>query len=868
VTNPRSFTLDSFQQRAAAALDEGSSVLVAAPTGAGKTVVAEHAIAIALAEGGRAFYTTPIKALSNQKYRDLIDTYGAERVGLLTGDHAVNADASVVVMTTEVLRNMLYAASPALRGLTHVVLDEVHFLQDAYRGPVWEEVIIHLDPSVRLVCLSATVSNADELAAWLTSVRGPTVSVVEHQRPVELVNLFAVDDRQGDRLTIVPVLRNGQPNPEGARYDERGRAGTGGGPRRRYATPRRLDIIDELQRRDLLPVIYFIFSRNACDDAARVCLEGGVRLTTPSDRARITEIVAEHTSALSDGDLLALDHATWFAALLAGVAAHHAGMVPPFKEAVEACFVEGLVKVVFATETLALGINMPARTVVIEKLTKYNGDHHEFLTPAQFTQLTGRAGRRGIDPIGHAVSLWSPFVPFADVATLAASRDFELRSSFRPTYNMAVHLVERHQPSEAHRLLNQSFAQFQSDRSVVTLESRRRRHAAAVAELEAAASCDRGDAAEYAALIESSKRQRTAQAVGVNADLVAAMSALRPGDVIGLPGKGGGGLGAVLSISHRRGGAVRIRVLSEQRRVLNLGESSFLSAPNLVGRLVLPTPFAPHNSRFQRTVADLLIDGEFTEVRPTAPTPSASVDAPRRSRRAEDHPVHECPERDRHLQALRRLGRARASLADGERRISEHTETLARTFDRVLQLLEAWEYLQGWELTERGRRLGRIFHESDLLVAEAVSLGLFDDLDPPSVAALASCFTYEHRSRLPAAPPWFPSSTVRHRVAQIDELARELTADEHRLRLDITRLPDAGFMAVAHGWASGEALADVLDEAVFSGGDFVRNVRVLIDLLGQLAMAAERSDTATAARSAAESLFRGVVAASSAVREP
>ncbi|MEO9224171.1 MAG: DEAD/DEAH box helicase, partial [Acidimicrobiales bacterium] len=385
------FPLDRFQRDAIAAIDAGRSVLVAAPTGSGKTVVAEHAIATALRTGQKVFYTTPIKALSNQKFADLSAALGAERVGLLTGDNAIRGDAPVVVMTTEVLRNMIYAASPALDNLAFVVLDEVHYLQDTYRGPVWEEVIIHAPPGVRLVCLSATISNAEDLAAWITTVRDRTDVITEWRRPVELHNDYVVADRLADGLQQMPTLVDGRPNPHGAQYDSdtlRGPRNAGRRPRRRYRTPRRLDVVEHLDDRDLLPAIVFIFSRNGCDEAARTVVDAGVRLTSSDERGRIRALVEARTAHLTDDDLDVLDYDRWLHGLEQGIAAHHAGMVPAFKEAVEACFVQGLVKVVFATETLALGINMPARSVVIENLTKFTGESHEFLTPAEYTQLT------------------------------------------------------------------------------------------------------------------------------------------------------------------------------------------------------------------------------------------------------------------------------------------------------------------------------------------------------------------------------------------------------------------------------------------------------------------------------------------------
>ncbi len=408
-------------------------------------------------------------------------------MGLLTGDNSINADAPVVVMTTEVLRNMIYGRSPALHGLGVVVLDEVHFLQDTYRGPVWEEVIIHLPPAVRLVCLSATVSNAEELAAWMTTVRGPTAAVIEERRPVSLESLYLIGDRTAERLHLLPTLVDGRPNPEAHRLDSEAVRGVRG-PRRTQArrklyTPARLEVLDRLEEASMLPAITFIFSRNGCDEAARSVTAAGVRLTTGAERDRIREIVDEHVAALDERDLAVLGYGPFLAGLEAGVAAHHAGMIPPFKEAVEACFTEGLVKMVYATETLAVGINMPARTVVIEKLSKFTGDHHEFLTPGDYTQLTGRAGRRGIDERGFAIVLWSPFVPFDQVSALASSRSYQLSSAFRPTYNMTANLVRSYTQDEAHHLLNLSFAQYQADRHVVRMEARLERREAQLAEL-------------------------------------------------------------------------------------------------------------------------------------------------------------------------------------------------------------------------------------------------------------------------------------------------------------------------------------------------------------------------------------------------
>ncbi|HUF85079.1 MAG TPA: DEAD/DEAH box helicase, partial [Acidimicrobiia bacterium] len=608
----RGFPLDPFQVRALEALDAGESVLVAAPTGSGKTVVAEYAVELAIADGAKAFYTTPLKALSNQKFGDLARAHGAGRVGLLTGDNAINGEAPIVVMTTEVLRNMIYAGSPTLAGLRYVILDEVHYLQNPYRGAVCEEVIIHLAPDVDLVCLSATVSNAEEFAEWIQTVRGETRAIIEERRPVELEHLYLVGERGSEELHLLPtfVVREGvpgergepRPNPEAARLDappvRRGR----GRPSRRLRTPGRVETVERLAEEQMLPAIDFVFSRAGCDQAVEQCLAGGMRLTEAADRVEIARIADAHTAGLAPEDLAVLGYDSWRAGLEAGVAAHHAGMVPPMKEAVEEAFAAGLVRMVFATETLSLGINMPARSVVIEKLSKFTGERHEFLTPGEYTQLTGRAGRRGIDERGYAVVCWSPFVPFDQVAGLASRRTYALTSSFRPTYNMAANLVRRYPSDVAHHLLNLSFAQFHADRAVVSLERQLERNRELLARHRASAARGPGDLAEYrrlAAEVESARRAR-----GAGRRISAALEALRPGDVV--VARGRRGRVAVVGHDHRRGGTTRILAVTTGAELVRLGADDFAAPPAPVATIELPTPYAPRKPRFRRTVADRL----------------------------------------------------------------------------------------------------------------------------------------------------------------------------------------------------------------------------------------------------------------------
>lgn len=504
------FPLDDFQEQACLALEAGAGVLVAAPTGAGKTIVGEFAIHLALSKGQKVFYTTPIKALSNQKFAELTARYGKDRVGLLTGDSNNNSEAQIVVMTTEVLRNMIYATSTTLMDLGYVVMDEVHYLADRFRGAVWEEVILHLPKDVKVVSLSATVSNAEEFGAWLAEVRGNTEIIVSEIRPVplhqhvmfgdELLELFETGSLQ---MRVNPELL--QKHQARQRAPHRGpknnsRSNYRGQPDRRFPRLEKSDVVGLLDRAELLPAIFFIFSRVGCEASVSACRRAGVRLTTHEEANEIRKIAEARCGSIADEDLDTLGYFDWLSSLERGYAAHHAGMLPAFKEVVEELFLRKLVRVVFATETLALGINMPARTVVLERLDKFNGEAKVSITAGEYTQLTGRAGRRGIDTEGHAVILWGQQLDPNMVAGLASKRTYPLNSSFRPTYNMAVNLISAFGAQRASKMLERSFAQFQADRSVVGLAQVIAEKQTSLENYEEALQCHLGDFIEYSGL--------------------------------------------------------------------------------------------------------------------------------------------------------------------------------------------------------------------------------------------------------------------------------------------------------------------------------------------------------------------------------
>jgi ATP-dependent RNA helicase HelY len=782
------FDLDPFQIEGCHALEEGRSVLVAAPTGAGKTIVGEFAVHLAMTTTrDKVFYTTPIKALSNQKFHELGEVYGADQVGLLTGDTNINGNARIVVMTTEVLRNMLYADSPALNELRFVIMDEVHYLADRFRGAVWEEVLIHLPSSVKLVSLSATVSNAEEFGDWLQEVRGDTEVVVSEVRPVpldqhvylrgELVPLF---DSHKTSTVNRDLLRQRQGGGGGDRGGHGGRSGGRGGrgggqyghrpPASRPARVDRAHVVDLLDRNNLLPAIFFIFSRVGCEAAVQQVRRSGLRLTTAEERDEIRAIVDDRCRTLRDEDLAVLGYWEWRDNLERGIAAHHAGMLPAFKEVVEELFQRKLVKAVFATETLALGINMPARTVVLEKLEKFNGEARVPITPGEYTQLTGRAGRRGIDVEGHAVILWHDSLDAEAVASLASKRTYPLNSSFRPTYNMAVNLIDQFGRARARQILESSFAQFQADRAVVGLARRVHEQETSLEGYTKSMTCHLGDFAEY--------------------------SGMR-------------------------------RELSDLEKL---------------NRRDVTASRATHDARL----------AQITSLR----------------KRLSRHACDKCPDREQHARWAERYWKLRRETDKLRRQIDTRTGTVARIFDRVLDVLRSLDYVRVDEhgeatLTDAGRTMRRIYGERDLLVAESLRLGLWDDLDAASLAALASCMVYEPRRDDGVGEHGIPRGKFRAALEATGDLWARLDDLERDSRLPGSEPLAPGLARAMQSWSRGATLDRVLSEADMAAGDFVRVTKQTIDLLDQLSIVGD-GELGRTARQALESVRRGIVAYSTA----
>ena len=901
------FPLDDFQQSACRSVESGRAVLVAAPTGAGKTVVGEFGIYLALRKRLKAFYTTPIKALSNQKYHDFVREYGEETVGLLTGDTSINAEAPVLVMTTEVLRNMLYADSPALEGLGYVILDEVHYLADRFRGAVWEEAIIHLPEHVTVISLSATVSNVEEFGAWLDTVRGGTDVIVSEHRPVplwqhmlvgnQIVDLFTPDPEEkrasGARratkrprkdadehtapagMRLNPQLKQLRPG-YGADRGYRGR----GGKRERFRRTRkhhstaqtfenssrtphaaqdnplrphrisRPEMVRTLDKAGLLPAICFIFSRAGCDGAVTQCIDADLMLTTDEQQRTIRAYIAEATAHLDPRDLNTLGYYEWREGLLRGIAAHHAGMLPLFKETVETLFTTGLIKLVFATETLALGINMPARTVILEKLTKYNGETHVDITPGEYTQLTGRAGRRGIDIEGHAVIAWRPNTTAAHVASLASTRTYPLNSSFRPTYNMAANLIAAYGAERTRKILESSFAQFQADKSVVGVAARVRKNENALAGYHESMRCHLGDFAEYFALRRDisaleKKAEKTNQR-HARTQAHQSIQELLPGDIIHIPTGRLHGY-AVVTTRAESNTDPRIGILTEDAHTRTATPRDFEGIIDPVSRIKLPKRLTLKTPKERRDTASrmrqALIDHKpprETKHRTITERPNGLQEQLETLRtKMRNHPCHGCSERETHARWAERWYKLNSDTDGLRRQIARRTNTIAHVFNRIAQLLTSYGYVNRatdgeLTLTSTGQSLRRIYGDKDLLTCLCLEAGFLNTLDPAAIAATIAALTYQGKRDTIEHLPRYPHPSLRESITTINRELARLNASEEEHKLPQTPACDFGLVEPIYAWARGAHLAKALENTDLTAGDFVRWAKQVIDSLDQI----------------------------------
>ena len=863
-----SFTPDPFQIQALDAVEAGSSVLVAAPTGAGKTIVGQFGAYVALEQGMRAFYTTPIKALSNQKYLELCDLFGAANVGLATGDTSVNSGAPIVVMTTEVARNMIYAGAP-LRDLGVVILDEVHYLADKMRGPVWEEVIIHLPAHVAIIALSATVSNAEEFGAWIREVRSTCEIIVSEKRPVPLYQHMIVGE---DIFDLYAPTGKGKLNPElvAATRDFGMRGGRGSRSWNREVRVRRESrpsTLISLDRGRLLPAITFIFSRAGCEDAVRQILSTRITLTTRSEAAEIESYVDEVIALLPPEDAIVLGAEAWKRGLMRGIAAHHAGMLPLMKESVEHLFSRGLVKMVYATETLALGINMPARTVVIESLTKWNGSAHVSLSAGEYTQLSGRAGRRGIDTEGHAVVSHRGGVAPEEVAALASKRTYPLISAFTPTYNMVVNLLARSTRAQTRKVLESSFAQYQADSAVVALASR-------LTELEAQRdataedlSCSHGDIREYLTLRDqlgqAEKSGARARKREARDELRRLLSGVRPGDVLALTRGRKTRLCVVGAKATSASGRVEVSVIGEDATWRALAPEDVRGAIAVVGHMSIPGGSALRRTKERTRIAGELRSGAAKGIY-EVPAESTQAFDPISALRAamRQHPVHRCPHREEHARAGAQWARLEREINRLRSSIDSQTGSVAAQFDRVCAVLERLGFLAGDEVTDAGQRLRRIFGERDLVIAMSLDEGAWDGLDECELASMVSALVYDSRSEDDAQElaPSGVGTRLRTAWEECMGTLERVHRAEKRYGCDPTPGLDGALMAATLAWAHGSTLATAIEGTPIQPGDFVRWMRQVMDCLGQIASASDSSILARRAEGAKERIGRGIVA--------
>jgi ATP-dependent RNA helicase HelY len=617
----------------------------------------------------------------------------------------------------------------------------------------------------------------------------------------------------------------------------------------------------------MLPAIYFIFSRKGCAEAVRQCLRESLSLTTPEERREILRYAESRVADLSPVELDILGYVDWISGLERGIAAHHAGMIPPFKEVVEELFARGLIKAVFATETLALGINMPARTVIIESLMKFTGEKHELITPGQFTQFSGRAGRRGKDELGHAVVLLQRFTPFDAITRLASTRTYPLRSSFQPSYNMAVNLVRNYDLAEAEHLVNSSFAQFQTDKGVVKLERSREDLEAYLASYRDRAQCDLGDFAEYHDLTRRLKAaERKAGGSRSRAKkVVETVATLAPGDVIEITAGKRKGRYAVIEVLQRRSERrPRILALTQDGSLTRFGPSELSEPPNRLGRLDVTERHRISEPDERRDLGARIAAFEAVIPKDDGDSESHGVAKELKSLRAsiESHPVRGCPELGRHIHFSERAVRLEREVTAIERRINRTSGTLARRFDQVLAVLEAMDYVKDWSLTHKGETLTRIYNESDLLVVEIVERGLLDGLDAAEIAALCSTLVYETRGPEGAPLAEMPTPACEKVWRRLTKLWRSIRAEEEGRRLDLTREPDPGFAMRAYLWASGRPLDKVMGEDD-APGDFVRSTKQLVDLLRQLEEIVPAGELSDRIHAAITGVHRGIVAYSS-----
>ncbi|WP_311777654.1 DEAD/DEAH box helicase [Trueperella abortisuis] len=828
----RGIILDDFQLAAIEAL-ESRDVLVSAPTGAGKTVVAEYAVELALAHSKRCIYTAPIKALSNQKFRDLSEQIGQDYVGLLTGDQTINRDAPILVVTTEVLRNMLFQRDDIVADIGYAVLDEVHYLSDEFRGPVWEEIILQLPAHARLVALSATISNVEEFASWLRSVRGATAVVVSTERPVPLVQHVAINRR------LEPLFVGGKMNQRLVQADASLSA-----HRRRRPTgfARRKRVLNQLHDADLLPAIEFIFSRKGCDRAVADLLDAGVSLNRADQQREVRARLRKLRADVSEEDQRAVRFGFWAKAMTRGFCAHHAGMFPALKELAEDLMEDGLLKLVYATGTLALGIDMPVRTVVLEELQRWNGSDFVPLSATEYTQLIGRAGRRGKDKVGHAVVIHTDDLDVQALADLGSGRVEPLESAFYPSYNSVANLLAFHPYEDARAIMGTSFAQYQRNAELGEVRGRMTRVRARLETVEdvLAGECLEGSLPDYLRLRRKAKRASKAERKRAKREyrqrIADSWDEAATGHLYAFARGGELDYGVVLSVG------AKLRLVDLNAQMTWLREEELSSELRDLGTIAMPFGLSPKKAEVRADIADAMWEavGERIELGTDRDlTGSWDRFAVTSSTELEAHPVHHCPDLASHIRAGSEFTSLLASLENLEAESEAYDDSVAKEFDATAGVLFRLGYLQPGDkgprsgmvkLAAGAAMLRGIHNEADLLVCQSLSEATFADLTPEEFAGACSAFLCDRRLGIDRPT----GGALREAWQAIERNVAFLTRVEKGFAILRTPEPFPGGMEAFTAWAGGHNLETVLGLGNLVVGDFISANRRLIDLLGQI----------------------------------
>ncbi len=872
------YSLDAFQYQAIDALNQGHSVVVSAPTGSGKTLIGEYAIHRAIAHGQKLFYTTPLKALSNQKLRDFREQFGTENVGLMTGDLSVNREASIVVMTAEIFRNMLYAEfdehDDPLADVEAVVLDECHYMNDAQRGTVWEESIIHCPPSVQIVALSATVANAGELTDWIERVHGPTQLILSSFRPVPLS--FSFCSAKGLHPLLNKEGTGLHPNCKVWRSPK--------GNKRKVRSQKLLQplppsisfVISQLAEREMLPAIYFIFSRRGCDKAVKelsqICL---VSLDQQNlIKGRLKHFSLANPEAVRDGI-----HSD---ALLRGIAAHHAGVLPAWKELIEDLFQQGLVKVVFATETLAAGINMPARSTIISTLSKRTERGHRPLMGSEFLQMAGRAGRRGLDLQGYVVTVQSRFEGVKEAGQIAISKADPLVSQFTPSYGMVLNLLQRHDLNKAKELVERSFGRYLASLDLIDEEKFINELFFQLEELKAIAGdipwTDFEDYEKRRSCLKEERRllrilQQQAAETLAN-ELTLALQFARIGTLVSLKAPQLKGKVTPAVIVKKQDGSGQfplllcltdenIWVLLPCHSVVSLhAELSCLDVSQLKSPDFRQAGEIRHGDDQSLIVSHMVLQ---ISKRHEMKTPQYDLAGEVRTQaelvkgleiEIEKQPAHKWGDRKKLKKHRRRMEELEMEINERKRLLHYRSNRHWETFLSLIDILQHFGCLDELMPTEIGRTVAVLRGDNELWLGLALMSGHLDDLQPSELAAVFEAISTEINR--PDLWSGFPiPSKAEEALRDLSGIRRELLRVQERHHLNIPAWYEAELMGLVDAWARGKSWNDLIANTSLDEGDVVRIMRRTIDLLAQVPYClAVSEELRTKARSALKAINR------------